>query len=104
MSPKPQFPRPFFGERRMPARESPGLAPGFDVHKELDQVVGTFEDRSGTRLQRAGRIAARVLLGASLAIAMALVVMTVLDVHLIEAHKKPAPARKSVPVHIVPAK
>ena len=100
---KPQFPRPFFGERRAPPRERLGDKLSFDAGKELDQVVGKFEDRSGTRMQRFGRIAARVLLGAALAIAMAWLVMTVLNVHVIEAHNKPAPKRP-VPVHIVPAK
>lgn len=101
--PKPQFPRPFFGERRRPERLGDKL--GFDVDKELDQVVGKFEDRSGTRLQRAGRIAARVLLAACLAIAAALIVMSVLNVHMMEARNKPVKPvpKKPVPVQIVPA-
>lgn len=99
---KPQFPRPFFGERRQARPQRLGETPGFDVHKELDVVVGRFEEPRGTALQRAGRILARALLGASLAIAMVLVIMAVLDRHLTDAQKAPAPG-KPVTVHIVPA-
>lgn len=76
----------------------------FDVEKELDEVIGRFEDRRGTRLARAGRIVARVLLAASLALAAALVVMTVLDVHIVRAKTEAAKAapKKPVPVQIVP--
>lgn len=74
----------------------------FDVEKELDKVVGKFEDRRGSRIQRAGRILGRVLLGASLAIAAATVVIYTLHSHVRQAQQAPAP-KKPIPVTIVPA-
>lgn len=74
----------------------------FDVEKELDEVVGRFEDRRGTRVQRAGRILGRVLLGASLAIAAAAVIVYTLHSHVRQAQQAPAP-KKPVQVQIVPA-
>lgn len=74
----------------------------FDAEKELDEVVGKFDDRRGTRLQRAGRIVGRVLVGASLAIAAATVVVYTLHSHVRQAQQAPAP-KKPVPVRIVPA-
>lgn len=85
---------------RLPSRI--GDKPPFDIEKELDEVVGKFEDRRGTRLQRAGRIVGRALLGASLAIAAATVVIYTLDSHVRQAQQAPAP-KKPVPVRIVPA-
>lgn len=73
----------------------------FDVEKELDEVIGRFEDRRGTRIQRAGRIVARALLGASLAIAAATVVIYTLHSHVKQAQQAPAP-KKPVEVRIVP--
>jgi hypothetical protein len=74
----------------------------FDVEKELDEVVGSFEDRRGSRIQRAGRILGRVLLGASLAIAAATVVIYTLHSHVRQAQQAPAP-KKPIPITIVPA-
>lgn len=74
----------------------------FDLENELDQVVGKFEDRRGTRLQRAGRMVGRVLLGASLAVAAAAVVVYTLHSHVRQAQQAPAP-KKPVQVQIVPA-
>jgi hypothetical protein len=74
----------------------------FDVEKELDDVVGKFEDRRGTRAQRAGRLLGRVLLGASLAVAAATVVVYTLHSHVRQAQQAPAP-KKPVQVQIVPA-
>jgi hypothetical protein len=74
----------------------------FDVGKELDEVVGRFEDRRGSRIQRAGRIVGRVLLGASLAIAAATVVIYTLHSHVRQAQQAPAP-KKPIPITIVPA-
>lgn len=74
----------------------------FDVEKELDQVIGKFEDRRGTRIQRAGRIVARALLGASLAVAAATVVVYTLHSHVRQAQQAPAP-KKPIQVQIVPA-
>lgn len=84
---------------------TPGRKPGklpFDVEKELDEVVGRFEDRRGTRIQRAGRIVGRALLGASLAIAAATVVIYTLHSHVRQAQQAPAP-KKPIEVRIVPA-
>lgn len=84
---------------------SPGRKPcdklPFDVEKELDEVVGRFEDRRGTRIQRAGRIVGRALLGASLAIAAATVVVYTLHSHVRQAQQAPAP-KKPIEVRIVP--
>lgn len=80
----------------------PGDKRTFDLEKELDQVVGKFEDRRGTRLQRAGRVVGRVLLGASLAVAAAAVVVYTLHSHVRQAQQAPAP-KKPVQVQIVPA-
>ena len=74
----------------------------FDVEKELDEVIGRFEDRRGSRIQRAGRILGRALLGASLAIAAATVVIYTLHSHVRQAQQAPAP-KKPIPVTIVPA-
>ena len=74
----------------------------FDVERELDQVVGKFEDRRGSRIQRAGRIVGRVLLGGSLAIAAATVVIYTLHSHVRKAQQAPAP-KKPIPITIVPA-
>lgn len=74
----------------------------FDVEKELDEVVGKFEGRRGTRLQRAGRIVGRALLGASLAIAAATVMIYTLHSHVRQAQQAPAP-KKPIQVQIVPA-
>ena len=73
-----------------------------DVERELDEVVGKFEDRRGTRIQRAGRIVGRALLGASLAIAAATVVIYTLHSHVRQAQQAPAP-KKPIPITIVPA-
>ena len=78
--------------------------PRFDVEKELDQVVGSYEPGRGERLSRRyGRLAARVLAAACLAIAAAALVFFVLDRHVRKAQEQPAP-RKPVPVQIVPAR
>lgn len=74
-----------------------------DVERELDEVVGPYDERRGQRaLERFGRIAARVLLGASLALAAATVVVYTLHTHVKRAQTAPAP-QKAVPIHIVPA-
>lgn len=88
--------------RLTPPGERIGDKLPFDVEKELDEVVGKFEDRRGTRLQRAGRIVGRALLGASLAIAAATVVVYTLHSHVRQAQQAPAP-KKPVQVQIVPA-
>ena len=79
----------------------------FDVQKELDQVVGRYEEHPGERLLvRALRILGRGLVGAALAIAVAATVMWVLHKHVREAQRAavtPAPG-KPVPIEIIPAK
>ena len=74
----------------------------FDPKRELDQVVGQFEER-GSFLARAGRMAGRVLIGASLAVGAAALVIYTLHTHVKQAQKAPAP-KKPVPVSIIPAK
>ena len=88
--------------RLAPPGERAGDKLPFDVEKELDEVVGKFEDRRGTRLQRAGRILGRALLGASLAIAATTVVVYTLHSHVRQAQQAPAP-KKPIQVQIVPA-
>ena len=90
------LPRP----NRIPSQSGDKLP--FAVAKKLDEVVGKFEDRRGTRLQRAGRIVGRMLLGASLAIAAATAVVYTLHSHVRQAQQAPAP-KKPIQVQIVPA-
>jgi hypothetical protein len=99
ISPQDTMRRP---NRLTPPRERTGDKLPFDVEKELDEVVGKFEDRRGTRMQRAGRILARALLGASLAIAAATVVIYTLHSHVRQAQQAPAPG-KPIQVQILPA-
>jgi tetrahydromethanopterin S-methyltransferase subunit G len=89
-------------DRLSPRNEQLGDKLPFDVEKELDQVIGKFEDRRGNRMQRIGRIVGRTLLGASLAIAAATVVIYTLHSHVEQAQKAPGP-KKPVQVQIVPA-
>jgi hypothetical protein len=83
------------------------VKPGFDAKKELDAVIGPYEERPGERLAvRALRILARGLIGAAAAIAVAFVVMYVLHSHVRDAQRaavKPVPG-KPVPIEIIPAK
>lgn len=74
-----------------------------DVERELNAVVGKYEDRRGSLIQRIGRIAAKALLGASLAIAAATVVIYTLHFHVKQAQTAPAP-KKPIQVQIVPAR
>ncbi len=95
----------------MPRRigEPPPIG-AFDVEKELDAVVGKFEDRRGALVHRIGRIAARALLGASLAIAAVTVVIYTLHSHVKQAQTARPPAKAPpvsgtpVEVQILPAK
>jgi hypothetical protein len=91
----------------MPPRTTP---PGkiadrlpFDPQKELDEVVGTYEARRGSLLQRFGGSFMRALFIACLAIAAAVVVIYTLHFHVKQAQTAPAP-KKPVPVRILPAK
>lgn len=88
-----------FGRPRAPG--------GFDVQKELDEVVGRYGERTGERLAvRALRIIARGLLGAAAAIAVAFVVMYVLHKHVGDAQRAPAKVvpGKPVPIELIPGK
>jgi hypothetical protein len=79
----------------------------FDVQKELDEVVGRYEERPGERLAvRLLRILARGLLGAAAAIAVAFAVMYVLHKHVGDAQRAPAKVvpGKPVPIDLIPAK
>ena len=79
----------------------------FDVQKELDEVVGPYQERPGERLAvRALRILARGLVGAAAAIAVAFAVMYVLHKHVGDAQRaavKSTPG-KPVPIELIPAK
>ena len=75
----------------------------FDPRKELDDVLGRYEDRRGSLLKRFGGTAARALAIACLAIAAAAVVVYTLHFHVKQAQKAPPP-KKPVPVNILPAK
>lgn len=79
----------------------------FDVQKELDEVVGRYDEHPGERLLvRALRILARGLLGAAAAIAVAFAVMYVLHKHVGDAQRAPAKVTpgKPVPIELIPAK
>ena len=74
----------------------------FDIDRELDEVVGKYRPAAGESFwQRAGRIVAKSLIGASLAIAAAAAVLYILDSHVKQAKNAPAP-KKPVPVTILP--
>ena len=74
----------------------------FDPKRELDQVVGRFEEGGGF-LERLGRMAGKMLIGASLAVGAAALVIYTLHTHVKQAQTAPAP-KKPVPVNIIPAK
>ena len=75
----------------------------FDPAKELDQVVGRYEERRGGLLKRFGGTVGRAVAIACLAIAAAAVVIYTLHFHVKQAQKAPPPKRP-VPVNILPAK
>lgn len=75
----------------------------FDPRKELDQVLGKYEDRRGNLFKRFGGSAGRAIAVAALAIAAAAVVIYTLHFHVKQAQKAPPP-KKPVPVNILPAK
>ena len=75
----------------------------FDPKKELDQVLGRYEDRRGSLFRRFGGTMGKALLVAALAIVAAAVVIYTLHFHVKQAQKAPPP-KKPVPVNILPAK
>ena len=92
-------------EKRYRHFHAPGEAKPFDVKKELDTVVGTYDEHPGEKLVvRAMRIVARGLLGAAAAIAVAFAVMWVLHKHVGDAQRAPAPVTpgKPIPIQIIP--
>ena len=83
--------------------QRPTPSPKFDVEKELDAVVGRYEEGRGERaLRRYGRLIGRVVAGAVLAVAAAAAVMYVLHAHVMKAQTAPAP-KKPVDVRILPS-
>jgi hypothetical protein len=86
--------------------QAPGETRPFDVKKELDTVVGRYDEHPGEKLVvRALRILGRGLAGAAAAIAVAFVVMWVLHKHVRDAQLAPAPVTpgKPIPIQIIPA-
>lgn len=75
---------------------------GFDVQRELDEVVGPYQPNRGTWIVRAGRWLARALLVACLAVAVVTAISYGLHSQLRDAETTPAPKRP-VTVQIVPA-
>jgi hypothetical protein len=94
-------------KKRYSQFDKPPPPSAFDVRKELDAVVGRYDEHPGERLLvRALRIVARGLLGAAAAIAVAFAVMYVLHKHAGDAQRapvKPVPG-KPVPIDLIPAK
>lgn len=79
------------------------MEPKFDVNRELDRVVGPYEERPGERFwRRYGRWLGRAIAFAALAVAAAALVLGVLDKHVTDARKAPPP-KKPVDVRILPA-
>ncbi len=76
-----------------------------DVQKELDAVVGKYQERPGEKLAvRAIRILGKGLLGAALAIAVSGAVIYTLHKHVKDAQTAPVPLTpgKPIPVQILP--
>ncbi len=83
----------------------PKVPPSLDVKKELDAVIGKYEEHPGERLAvRAIRIIGRGLLGAALAIVVSGAVIYTLHNHVKDAQRAPAPLTpgKPIPVQILP--
>ena len=80
------------------------VKPAFDVEKELDALIDHYEPNRGERfLRRYGRWLGRAFAAAALAVGAAGVIFFILDKHVSDARKAPAP-KKPVPVQIVPAR
>ena len=83
----------------------PKAKASLDVKKELDAVVGKYEERPGEKLVvRAIRIIGRGLLGAALAVVASGAVIYTLHKHVKDAQLAPAPLTpgKPIPVQILP--
>ena len=73
-----------------------------DVEKELDAVVGRYDEHGGERwLRRYGRWIGRFAAFAALAVAAAVMILVMFDERLTATRGAPAPV-KPVPVRIVP--
>lgn len=89
-------------QRNFPDPKAPRA---LDVQKELDAVVGKYEERPGEKLAvRVVRIVGRGLLGAALAIAVSGAVIYTLHKHVKDAQMAPVPLTpgKPIPVQILP--
>lgn len=75
---------------------------GFDVRRELDEVVGPYQPNRGTWMVRAGRWIARALIVACFAVAVVAAISFGLHSQLRDAETAPAPKRP-VTVEILPA-
>ena len=81
----------------------PAVKEPFDIHRELDAVVGRYDDHPGERfLRRYGRWLGRAVAAAALAVAAAALVFFTLDQHVTDARNAPAP-KTPVEVRILPA-
>ena len=89
-------------QRNLPDPKAPRP---LDVKKELDAVIGKYEERPGERLAvRVVRIVGRGLLGAALAVAVSSAVIYTLHKHVKDAQTAPVPLipGKPIPVQILP--
>jgi hypothetical protein len=78
------------------------MKPEFDVEKELDAVVGRYDERPRERwLRRYGRWIGRFIAFAALAVAAVAMILVMFDERLTATRGAPAP-QKPVPVRIVP--
>ena len=76
----------------------------FDIDKELDAVVGRYDEHRGERfLRRYGRWLGRAFAASALAVATATLIFFILHKHVTDARNAPPP-KKPVPVHILPAR
>ena len=76
----------------------------FDVRKELDAVIESYDEGRGERfLRRYGRLLGRAVAFMTLAIAAAGLVFFILHKHVTDARKAPPP-KKPVSVQIVPSR
>lgn len=89
-------------QREFPDPKAP---PALDVQKELDAVIGKYEEHPGEKLAvRVVRIVGRGLLGAALAIAVSSAVIYTLHKHVKDAQTAPVTLvpGKPIPVQILP--
>ena len=74
-----------------------------DIDKELDAVVGLYDEGRGERFwRRYGRRLGRAVAAATLAVASAGLIAFILHKHAADAQTAPAP-KKPVTVRVIPA-